>query len=509
MKTPTITFALIFTISFFCKAQLDEFKLSDFKLPDIKRHQLDLNFDLNGNMRIRDKFSEKSYYNSYSGNGMLMPEYKFYRNSRRYQGNQVARFDLDYRSGRSENQHEFSTNNILHENNEYKTFNTGLNLISQNRLYLQNGITYLEFDFNSQIEYNNRTSEQISTGDISMLHTYYNSKHKSNLFMVELPLFVGFGRVEQIQDSRHALFILKDLRKRGRLKRIPNNDEIIELSEKISQVKNKRFFDSRLQKIDELDTVNSFLSEHDLIESNDITYFSSLNDMWEFGGTPIRLSGIRGYFGLVPMFGSYFSHYDQVSEQNDIEEPSESKIMNSALRILLIVGFDYYKPIKQKWQYNLTTRLGLGPAAYKNDSEYIPGNTYLQKIDPMEYFSSIETGLGFYPNTRTYFTLNILGTLKYCNGKEDEELGTDQSECTAYSIWSGFNAYYYISPKLRLSGTIGFTLDYIDGYNYVKSGIEEAPFLQTQYTSWFISDGDYKNREILGNFSIMFTYSIF
>jgi len=509
MKNFTLLFAIIFTISMYSYAQLDEFKLSDYKLPDIKRHQLDLKFDLNGNMRIRDQFTEKSYYDSYSGSGMFMPEYRFYRNSRRYQGNQVARFDLDYHSGKSENEHEFGTGNILYENRKSKAFVMGIDLMSQNRLYLQNEITYLEFDLNLHVGYDKRSNENNNTGDIIIGPTYYDLKHKSNLFMIELPLYFGFGRVEQIQDSRHALYILKDLKKKGRLKRIPDNDEIIELAEKISQVKNKRFFDSRLQKIDELDTVNGFLNGHELIDSNDITYFSSLNDMWDFGGTPIRLSGIRGYFGLVPMFGSYFSQYDRISEQNDIEESSEGNETNNALKLLLVVGFDYYKPIKQKWQYNLTTRFGLGPTAYVNDSEHNPGPTREQKINPMEYFSSIETGFGFYPNTRTYFTLSILGTLKYCNGKENEELGTDQSEYTAYSIWSGFNAYYYISPKLRLSGTIGLYIDYIDGYNYIISTYEEVPFLQSQHNNWFIVNSDYKTREILGNFSITFTYSIF
>jgi len=379
MKNFTLLFALIFTVSVYSQIQLDEFKLSDYKLPDIKRHKLDVNFDLNGGIQLTDYFSEKSYYNSTTGRGVFMPAYSFYRNSRKYQGQQEARFNLDYYAGKWDNQQEFYDGNKYFQDHNSKSFQTGLDLFSENRFYMGDEISYFEVNFNSQIEYYSSSIESSTTGDINVLDFYQNSKHKSHLYKIEMPVLVGFGRVEQVQDSRHALFILNDLRKKGRLKRIPDVNEIIQLSEKISIVKNKRFFDSRLQKIDELDTVNGFLLEHDLLEKQDITYFSSLNDMWDFGGNPVRLSGIRGYFGLIPLFGYFNDHMDQVTEQNDLEEPSETREMNNALRILFIVGVDYYKPIKQKWQYNLDTKLGLGPASYKNENEIIPYITYDKK----------------------------------------------------------------------------------------------------------------------------------
>ena len=92
-------------------------------------------------------------------------------------------------------------------------------------------------------------------------------------------LGLGFGRIEDVTDARQAIYMLEALHKNGVLSRQLSNEEVVALAQKISSEKNKRFFDSRLHKIDEISAVDSFFVASKALSKNDASYFTALYDM--------------------------------------------------------------------------------------------------------------------------------------------------------------------------------------------------------------------------------------
>ena len=132
-------------------------------------------------------------------------------------------------------------------------------------------------------------------------------------FLVQAPVKFGNGRIEQVQDARQAVYIYKELSKADRMSPDKTDEQILEFAKLISQLKNKRFFDSRLRRIAEIESVDSFFTAKNYIKESDATYFTTLNDYWEYGNGPVRSSGTRFSVALLP--GYYF--YDYNNNQSD------------------------------------------------------------------------------------------------------------------------------------------------------------------------------------------------
>jgi hypothetical protein len=86
-------------------------------------------------------------------------------------------------------------------------------------------------------------------------------------------LGIGYGRIENVQDARQAIYIANALSKNGVLTRNLSNSEMFELSQIISTVKNKRFLDSRLRLIEEITTVTSSITRKNKQTENGQHFF--------------------------------------------------------------------------------------------------------------------------------------------------------------------------------------------------------------------------------------------
>nr|NQU94505.1 hypothetical protein [Bacteroidota bacterium] len=492
-------------------AQLDEFKLSDYKLPNLKRHQLDL--ILNSGSDINNETNSiEGHKSDYSGiNGNFFANYNYYQNSIKYQGQQNISLDSRYsmlnQQTESDNLPPYKYTTDLSQ--IQTTIN--INVQSDNRFYYRN-LKYFEIQLSTWFILENRKQ---NTEQNYSLDNYYNSEIRleSNYFFVKLPLYIGSGRIEQVQDARQSIFILNKLLKVNRLQRIPSHDEIIAMSEKISEVKNKRFFDSRLQKIEELDTVNSVLTTMGLIRDTDITYFTSLNDMWAYGDRQQRLAGYRVYFGVEPEMNIATNGQKQDIGESSSTYPQTDEDETSrftAKRLLIAMGFDYEKPIHQKWQYSFQSKLGVGPATYQVKKDYKMPD-YVQsteKINNMDYSLWLNTEMGFSPNTRTYLTISVGAFVNYNKGTYYWQSENQESKNKSYNLNAGLDAYYYISPKLRLSGKLTYIMDYLDGTHsidyYNSNNLYSYPM-----NGWDLLIGKNKLQHSSLFFKVAFSYSIF
>ena len=216
------------------------------------------------------------------------------------------------------------------------------------------------------------------------------------------------------------------------LSKNPAEDDVYQLALIISEIKNKRFFDSRIRKETELRTIDNYLRENEFVLEADITYFTGLHDMWDFGGLHTRESGNQISISGTP--GYFF-------DDNNLDDDNGS-YQNFVWDYQLL--FDSKKPVSLKWQRNIRT--GLNHSITKViESHSVTSNE-------KHYVTNIFDGInfGFYPNTRTYISFDLssmIYALSY-----NEFFPEDQPITLQNVMYS--SGYYYISQKLRIGYTI-------------------------------------------------------
>ncbi|MBN2613365.1 MAG: hypothetical protein JXB00_17560, partial [Bacteroidales bacterium] len=219
------------------QAQFKDYDLSTYKLPDLKRHQLDLHLNLYGNYsnhwdHLTDTIGRRLYNNNYVG---FNPVYSFYRNSDKYQGSLTSTFGLRFAS------HTLKDSGDIIIDKEHG-ISENFNVQSENRFYLKRKL-FIESNVQLVNLYSNSKSEYETENKLNP----YKSEQKISRHRVysSAEILIGTGRIEPVQDMRLALYILEELQKANRLKRIPTEVEINEFAQLISSLRNERFFDNR------------------------------------------------------------------------------------------------------------------------------------------------------------------------------------------------------------------------------------------------------------------------
>jgi hypothetical protein len=464
-------FAVLLLCSFLLRAQFESFDLSTYKLPDITRHKLDFNIDFDGNSYTTDqnyRNKEDNYSKSNSFDGDLNLDYAFYRNSDKIQSNQWVGVD-------------FSPSFYNIKNDGLKSDNLNLNgsiyLNSRNRFYLNINRfieTNLDFYWNR-----NKIEENINSFGISTL----NSKNISLLVSVKL----GFGRIEEVQNARLAIYILDELNKEGSLARIPDEEEILEFAKLISKLKSERFFDSRKKKIYEIEQVDIFLQSRGIVQNANSKYFTVVNDNWDYAALPNRRTGHRISFGITPELNYQNAdyQYDDIYYLNTNNENYRKEYGLSAN-----LNFALEKPINLYWQSSLY--VNLSGKYLKGINEKSLSNSIVE-IESPELHSNINYSIGFYPSSRTDMNLSL--GLYFKNSFGSEFVNDEKNNINFFYLLpnSRININYYISPQFKLN------INYYMYYRYLDSNSE---YYDNMYN-------DFKTgQDINQNISIGFIYQI-
>jgi hypothetical protein len=402
--------------SLLSSSQSDKFDLSKYKLPDMKRHQLDFYFQSSGQNSTSKYFNDENLSDtlkniSHQFNGTYNLGYSYYRNSQNIQS--------------------WISSNTL--GNYSKTKQNRTNYYPQDYFNFNNNLS-----FNYDLKYFFSPSNWFITAVPDFTLSYYNFKDSEEDFKMKnfySRASVGFGggkgRIEQVQDFRHAILLIEELDKRGVSKRNVSEAEIIELSTLISHLKNKRFFDSRKQKEKELVALDSFFVDKDIIDEKNIQYFSGLEDIWSYGGLQIRESGKQVLFSIKP--GYNFDKNLEVEENNI----NENMLMHYKL------SFVSKNPISIKWQGNYG--FGLNHLYLKRFQQ----QNFNQGEKSYETNAFVNGQVGYYPNTRTYF--EIISNVALSNLSDENVLDNEKYSAGLQIATSG---YYYISEKLRFGYSI-------------------------------------------------------
>ncbi|MBI9063769.1 MAG: hypothetical protein JEZ14_17440, partial [Marinilabiliaceae bacterium] len=216
-------------------------------------------------------------------------------------------------------------------------------------------------------------------------------------------VMTGKGRIERIEDARQVLYILDALDKEGRLKRVPTDEEILQIARRVSELKNERFFDSRHKRINEIREMDAILKELDLISEEDALYYTNLYDMWQYGANEARLAGIRFSAGLRTKLNS------NKSEVND-----ELRYEQKEIGYFGVIRLEYENPFHLKWQSSLFSEVSYGTAlqemeepgyyggySYGSGGGYAGYNAYppddTEELDFNNLNATLGYTIGFYP----------------------------------------------------------------------------------------------------------------
>ena len=428
MKRYFLLFSLSLA-SLVSSSQTKKFDLSKYKLPEIKRQQIDLSIYSSGRNTSTKVYYEnenqvdtiKRNSNYFNGQGYL--NYSFYRNTKKVQSNI------------------YSSLKSLYNHNKEKEISSVKDQFNLNSEFL------FYYDLKYFLTANNwfvTTVPSINTG-YSNHDNQLDSENSLKILKTRPSLTIGGGkgRIEQVQDFRHAILLIEELKKRGVSKHDLSDSKILEFASLISNLKNQRFFDARKQKEKELVALDSFLVNNGVIEEQDISYFTGLEDIWSYGGLQIRESGNQLVISAKPEY--YYLNYLNETENNIME--------NWSLRYNL--AYLSKNPLSIKWQMDYV--LGIEQNStyrLRKTNEWWPDKKYNSAL----YLSG---KAGYYPNTRTYF--DLAGSFSLVNYSEERMFDREDIKLNINFSTSG---YYYISEKFRL----GYSINYFGLYgNLFKS----------------------------------------
>jgi len=435
MKTKSIMLTLLAGFAVMgLRAQQISYDLGKYKLPVVSRKQLDFNFNMSGNnsTNLLTNTDEDAHQNNYSSNVRMT--YQSYLNTERFQKSLSSTGSFGSYYYNQKDDHKYSNFSI----------SPSFNVSSVNRIFNVKQ-RFLELDYTLQYNYNgNHDKNTDSTGTSTSTYKYNNG-------LAQLPIKIGIGRIEEVEDARQAIYILNKLNEKQCLNKTISDEDIEKFASLISSLKRERILDYRLHKIAELEAVDSFMRSHNYLKNAGIAYFATLNDLWDYGSQQIRKSGSSIALAIYPTLGLNYRTYK--SENFDYDVKSSLLALNGGLEYTL------EKPVSLAFQSGTNFSLLYGINQFKI---YDPDQIF--KLPNIQ--SKIEQRLGFYPNTRTSIDFSIAGTVIRCF-----DVSTDNSQFSgldAFGIFlnSKLDVNYYFSPQFRLNTSWGIVYNWQDSYDY-------------------------------------------
>jgi hypothetical protein len=500
MMKKRFTWLLVLTSISLCSyGQLHEFDLAKFKLPDIERQTLEADFDLNGSNQIRKYdnilwFDTEERRNNFSGNVDIA--YRHYKNTAVLQRNNQIRFNL-YSGYFS------SGNGDIHDVKDTR-FTPGIFWLRTNRKYFQPS-TF--FEINQKVRMNaiyrnidrNDGNGALEEGELTEF-----------TMVGQLPLKYGKGRIEPVQDARHAIYLLDELAKINRLHKAQSDEEVMAFGQFIAKIKNKRFFDSRIKRMAEIEAVDSFLTANDYPLEKDARFFTTLGDYWDFGAGPMRQAGQRFSFVMQP--GYYLYGYN-----GDSQYIGDGKINFTAFMLDAGVEFAYERPINLYWQNSVSAYITGGYVLGKREDQaedYNQAEDYSQDIHIPNLHAGVEQRVGYYPNTRTYASLGIGAEHIQMDVDIDEDYEHTGGKKKSTNIMANLDVEYYFSPRFRLSASANFSYLLQDSrelnFFHFNDGVGTTSYLDSFNALINYEDHyDYDNKKVFTSFSVKLLYKIF
>lgn len=423
-------------------SQEKSFNLNNYKFPNYKRHELELNFNSSGSKyKSTDKYfpssgeMEKKEYLRSSNNSNLTLGYQY---------DCLTRKRIDYLSSTLEGIYDYSKFKDYNVENFHSNPHILWLLNGSSKYYLTENKFFLEGLTELHISWSKTKGSMTD-------QTGYNSN--SNYQRLSVGLGLGVGRIEKVSDLWQAYYMLEKLNKQGSFTRQMTEDDVFEFARLASRLKNKRFFDARLHKIEELKGLDSLLHQQGLITESDISYFTTLNDYWSYGNFQDRHSGMELVFKASP---NYQRSYSKTNYNNN----TESNSFGSNSEIELSGMYSYIKQLNLYWQQ------GIG-AGVSYESMLDSAGTYFSDVPDNRFFTHASLVYGYFPDSRTSISgsINYRGENIYIQSQQNSK-----EDAWRNTILLSLSGNYYISPQLQITGSVYFnysdkTYTSLDNFN--------------------------------------------
>jgi hypothetical protein len=256
---------------------------------------------------------------------------------------------------------------------------------------------------------------------------------------------IGTGRLENITDMQNALWLYKELEGEKVLSRPLTAQEQNDLGRAITSGNNTRVLDGRRRVKFILSTVDKYLQQKGLVIKNDITYFSSLNDILFFAFNTPRLAGTEKYVRLKPALMRWSNDMTENNAINKFKRNANTK------SLLLITGFNKYKPANLVHQNNYGASAKLSYYDLDLTDTYFTSGTVTAETKASPTIKKADANLFFehaiYPNTRTIINFNLQTEGGY------QEVNSESSFFGNVSLNGVFN--YFISYQTRFTCNLG------------------------------------------------------
>ncbi len=419
---------------------LSDFKLSDYKLADVNQQRLNLDFGFSLSSRQFNSFNNNDILGNFS------PTYFTYRNTRKYQGEGSYNLRTSFFKNSNQRNTDFT--------NKRNLTRLGFSVNVQNRFY-KNEKLFFELDLIADEDFTNRTLETNNS-----FSSYEESFERSNELNISLPLGIGIGRIESVEDARLALFILQDLEEKGKTKGNISPELCLDFAKHISKVRWKRVLDFRMQNQYQVEAVDSFLRDKDIINDYDAAYYTSIMDLLRYNWLPRRSHGNRLSFHFTPSIISIFN--DQETHIFEPEDYNTQNIKLNSFQYLGHVDFRVAKAISLQWQWDFFAKIGAG---FEN------GNRTYEINEPTIYSynafisrGEFSTRIGYYPNSRTFISVNLGSYLFNDIGTESEQNGNQgavfekEYQNTNVNFNSSIEIFYWFAPNFSINLNAGMNL---------------------------------------------------
>jgi len=409
--------------------QIENYPIKDYKLPVIKRTSLDLGFSTNSsglNGNVKGDPTGKATNSNFSFSGQGNASWNYYYQSPKWQRTSYASSSIQGNATGSKSKQ------ANEDNRDYSSLYTSFSF-SNHSLYYFSEKLFTSFHPYGGVNYDRGKSSNKyidNTASIIIDNDHYYNNIAS---YIGLGLGLGYGRIEPVSDAHNMVFTLLDLKKSGNLLREPTTEEITVISQKISSLKNERYFDDRVHKIREVTILDSLLNTMGLTTRGDIGVSTTLYDNLNYAYVPSRYSGIQ--FWAEPRI----SYYNNTSKQTEIDRVNSHQLVLGAN-----ANLTYETPINIYWQrsINFSTSYADQTIDSKNES---PTSKY--KVSEIQ----LSGGYGYYPNTRTNFNIRVGG--RYRNIDSDETINGKSYGLKYGEVFANGSLYYYLSPKVRIDAS--------------------------------------------------------
>ncbi len=425
----TFIYSLLCFLSYTAQAQLDTFNIARYRLPDYKWQSLQFSGNLEGHTLKQNYYTEIGEEKVRNLDGEFNIDYYFFKNTKRMQ-------QTDY----------ISINSTLNYTGYTKPI----------KMYNLFESIYLNYSLLNTFFYNKNYF--FETGINGNSYSWNKAEKEDSLKKMNsqfeipfaFPINVGKGRIEDVTNSQLAIYVFKELYKQKRLSRLPTDTEIFEFTDLITTTLSKRLFDSRIKRINTIESVDSFLQAKGLISEKDARYFATVNDNLYFTNNPTRKSGSRFSVGIAPIYSYLKFRYD-----ND-ETDSYYQFSQIGYGTQFSANYLIEKALSLKTQS--TFSFSLLYEMRKSDLKSF--GTYVSTDKRSTFAAKTSYSIGYFPNSRTSFLFT--SSLNYVYDDYKEIVPQVNTLHKSFGIYphASINIQYYITPKLTVTSRIQSSYGY-------------------------------------------------